>query len=263
MWLNHVTQVDVAKGRFWMDLCAGRDQVAMAVHGQGWAAYEAPLPGLLAAWCQRRRPVVVDVGANTGFYSLLAAASGATQVLAVEPVAEIAEVLRANLALSELAGGVNVHAAALASEVGEQTLYFPAAEHGLVETSASLNAQFRDRHSQQRQVPVLTLDGLLLPQTVSPTPVLIKIDVESAELAVLAGGAEVLRTLRPAIVAEVLPGADLSAWQAFMQQWDYEHHSLRAEAPHIAPEPGPIVADLARPDHLFLPRESAALWLAA
>ena len=49
MWLNHVTQVDVPTGRFWMDLCAGRDQVAMQAHQNGWPSYEPPLPSLLSS----------------------------------------------------------------------------------------------------------------------------------------------------------------------------------------------------------------------
>lgn len=268
MWLNHVTQVDVPRGRFWMDLCAGRDQVAVQVHQQGWASYEAPLPWLLARWCEALSPVVVDVGANSGFYSLLAAASGASQVLAVEPVSEIADVLAANVALSELGERVRLHRLALGEAAGEQLLHFPLATHGLVETSASLNPQFRAQHSQQRKVPVQTLDALLAdaspPDVAAPVaPVLIKLDVESMELAVLAAGAQVLQTRRPAVVAELLPGSDVAAWQQLMQRYGYVHHALTPQAPYVSPQPCEIALSMTHRDHLWLPAEDAARWLKA
>lgn len=262
MWLNHVTQVDVAAGRFWMDLCAGRDQVAMQVHQKGWASYEAPLPSLLTMWCDRFSPIVVDVGANTGFYSLLAAVSGAKQVLAIEPVQEIADVLAANVRLSELNDQVHLVRVALGEDLGEQVLHFPLADHGLLETSASLNPSFRAQHSQQRAVPVQTLDTVLADQMhlIGSVPLLIKMDVESLELAVLAGGKLVLTQWRPAVVAEILPGSDLAAWQKFMQRCGYEHYALKSEAPYVSATPVAIETDMAVRDHLFLPQDSAKSW---
>lgn len=263
MRLNHMTQVDVPGGRFWMDLCAGRDQVAMQVHRSGWMSYEAPLPALLAAWCQALSPLVVDVGANTGYYSLLAAVSGAREVLAVEPVQEIAQVLAGNVALSELDGVVQLCVEALGEAEGLQTLHFPLADHGLLETSASLNPAFRAQHSQQRQVPVRTLDALLasrwpLAETV---PLLIKMDVETAELAVLGGATRVLTEWRPALVAEMLPGIDTAAWAAFMARFDYVHHGLQDTAPQVLPASAEMALSLTLRDHVFLPREQAQRWL--
>jgi FkbM family methyltransferase len=262
MWLNHVTQVDAPTGRFWMDLCAGRDQVAMQVHQKGWASYEPPLPSFLATCCARLSPLVVDVGANTGFYSLLCASSGAKQVLAVEPVQEIADVLAANVALSELTDCVQLLQVALGEQVGQQVLHFPLADHGLLETSASLNPNFRAQHSQQRTVPVHTLDKVLADHMhlAGEVPLLIKMDVESLELAVLAGGEQVLKQWRPAVVAEILPGANVDAWQQFMQRWGYVHYALQPDAPYVSAQPATIKADMAVRDHLFLPKADVHQW---
>lgn len=262
MWLNHVTQVDVPAGRFWMDLCAGRDQVAMHVHQKGWASYEAPLPWLLARWCERLSPFVVDVGSNTGFYSLLAAVSGAKHVMAIEPVQEIADVLAANVRLSELNAQVQLLRVALGDHVGEQVLHFPLADHGLLETSASLNPNFRAQHSQQRSVPVQTLDAALSDhlQLAGSVPLLVKMDVESLELAVLAGGDKVMTQWRPAVVAEILPGANVAAWQQFMQRWGYVHFALQTEAPYVSAQPTDIQPDMAVRDHLFLPKADVQRW---
>lgn len=81
--------------------------------------------------------------------------------MAFEPVQEIADVLAANVALSELNERVQLHRVAMGAQAGQQILHFPLANHGLLETSASLNPIFRLQHSQQRAVPVQTLDGVM------------------------------------------------------------------------------------------------------
>lgn len=264
MWINHLAQADLefddAHGRFWMDTCGGRDQVAMTLLQQGWAAYEPPLPALVASWCHALRPVFIDVGANTGFYSLLALAAGADHVHAFEPVAEIAEVLAENAAMSELAADLTLHRCALGAEEGESDLYFPRASHDLVETSASLNPAFRGDHEEVRLVPVARLDGVPGPGLPKGTPVLLKLDVESHEPAVLAGAVALLRTARPAVVCEMLPGVDLDFYRRFFREHGYGHYALTSGKPVAAQE---MVLSMVHRDHLFLPREAAALWLAA
>lgn len=86
-------------------------------------------------------------------------------------------------------------------------------------------------------------------------------DVESLELEVLAGGEQVLTRWRPAVVAEILPGTDVAAWQQFMQRWGYVHHTLHAQAPHVSAQSSDIQADMALRDHVFLPQEGVAPWL--
>lgn len=264
--LGHWLQVDVpGPARFWMDSCAGRDQVAMSAWQHGWAAYEAPLPSLMARWCAALHPVVVDVGANTGFYSLLALATGATHVHAFEPVREIADVLRVNAQMSELTAHLDVYDMALGDAQAVLDLHFPDASHGLMETSASLNKAFRTRHAGARQVPVQRLDAVLTPDVlwrgVAPhAPVLVKIDVETHEPAVLQGASAWWQTVRPALVCEVLPGCDVAFFEAFAQAHGYVHYALGASGVVATERVTP--SDTHR-DHLFLPRSDAVRWLAA
>jgi len=274
--IHHFFQIDLPpKGenpsgvqRFWMDSCGGRDQVARQISAQGWRAYEAPLPTLIEAWCSRLQAVFLDIGANTGFYSLLAATSGARHVHAFEPVTEIADVLKANVVLSELQTQISLHPCALGKQVGSQTLYFPLGDHGLVETSASMNANFRARHAEQRQVPVQTLDALIqkglqgIAFGASVVPLLIKIDVETAEPAVLAGAQHTLKRYRPALVCEILPESDLDYWSQMADMWGYLHHHTLPNAPWLSASTE-IQADAQQRDHVFLPQENADLWLRA
>lgn len=269
MRMGHLVQVDIAlpggAARFWMDSCAGRDQVARTVLQSGWAAYEAPLPALIAAWCRRLRPAVIDVGANTGFYSLLAAVTGAAAVHAFEPVAEIAEVLAANLRSSEAADRVVLHRVALDEREGTAALYLPLAGHGLVETSASLERGFRASHSEVREIAVGRLDRLLSPGPWRGRPVVMKLDVETHEPAVLRGATEWLAAVRPAIVCEVLPEVDRAALTAPLAAAGYRHFALVADGapdrPRLVETPG-VVPDHRHRDHVFLPAD-AAPWLAA
>jgi FkbM family methyltransferase len=260
MWINHLVQVEVplpnGQGRFWMDNCGGRDQVAMTVQQAGWAAYEPPLPTLIAAWCAALTPVFIDVGANTGFYSLLALASGATQVQAFEPVLEIAQVLAANARISELDHALTCHVLALGESKGEASLYFPLATHGLVETSASLNPKFRAQHEGVRRVALQRLDAVL--PTLAAGPVLIKIDVESLEPAVLTGAVGLLQRCRPAVICEILPGAELGYFEAFCRAYGYQHYALDSGLPVSSPA---LALSLEQRDHVFLPIETAAQWL--
>ncbi len=263
MHIHHLAQVDVVlaqrRGRFWIDSCGGRDQVAMTVLQQGWQAYEPPLPWLVAQWCTALRPSFLDIGANTGFYSLLALASGALACHAFEPVAEIAAVLSSNARLSEMQDSLQLHPIALGRQRAEAALYFPLADHGLVETSASLNPDFRRQHSDQRVVQVDRLDDALPPSAVAAGPVLVKIDVESHEPEVLTGAHHWIKTRRPAVVCEILPGSDLAFYQGWMLEQDYSHYALDTGLPVASRD---IALGFGHRDHLFLPDEQAGLWLA-
>ena len=266
MRMGHYVQADVTEfaGRFWMDSCAGRDQVAMAVLSAGWAGYEAPLPRLVATWCSTLCPLFVDIGANTGFYSLLACATGARRVCAFEPMSEIARMMQVNVRMSEFDELIDLSVLALGEREGMTRLWLPVADHGLVETSASENRAFRARHAGCRDVTVRRLDDAVHWSLAGPGPVVIKIDVETSEPAVLRGAAAWLREARPAVVCEVLPETDLTALAAPLAQAQYRHFelSLAADGVHPVLTPAPeIRPDRDRRDHVFLPHEAMQHWL--
>jgi FkbM family methyltransferase len=246
-----------------MDSCKGCDQVAMSAWKLGWAAYEKPLPSMVARWCKSLNPVVVDVGANTGFYSLLALVSGAKYVHAIEPVQEIADVLRANAQMSELTAYLSVYEMALGEAQGLVDLYFPDAAHGLIETSASLNKAFRSNHAGVRQVKMQRLDTVLTEDMLwhgraHGAPVLVKVDVETSEPAVLQGASGWWRTVRPALVCEILPGSNTRFFENFAQEHNYVHYALN-EGGMLSTER--VTASDIHRDHLFLPSSAAACWL--
>ena len=137
---------------------------------------------------------VVDVGANFGYVSLIAA-KYAGRVIACEPSAETQKALAHNLALNPtLQAKINNLRMGLSDKPGTLTLFRPTSRPG----EASLRAVGRP-DEQAEVVPMDTLDHVCGNQRIR----LIKIDVEGAELDVLRGGLNTLRSSQPHILIEL------------------------------------------------------------
>jgi FkbM family methyltransferase len=186
----------------------GRDQIATALRESGWHGFEPPMPTVFAACASAFPGVVYDIGANTGFYSAVAAvANRANSVIAFEPFPPVLDSLASTLRVNRCSSRVRIEPLAVGDEIGEATLYVPLQDHGLVETSATLSASFKESYSEALPVRVVTLDVYDEAQHPGRSTVL-KIDVESLESQVLAGARNVLKTHRPLVFCEVLPHGD-------------------------------------------------------
>lgn len=141
----------------------------------------------------RSGDTMIDIGANIGYFSVVAARAvgHGGRVVAFEPQDRVRRRLEQNLRLNHL-HNVTVRHEALSSSAGEMDFYAPEADTGL----ASL------RH----------LDGLGATRVETRTfdelwdggPVrLVKIDVEGAEEHVLSGMTRCLSTWRPDLLVEV------------------------------------------------------------
>jgi len=114
------------------------DQICTNLIRFGWEGYESPFPSLIARICNRGNIVFVDVGANTGFYSLLACSAGAEEVFSFEPVVEIARIMRDNVRLSGLDSSIEIHDLALSNQIGRVRIWIPSSARS-IETSASID----------------------------------------------------------------------------------------------------------------------------
>lgn len=136
----------------------------------------------------RDSSVVVDVGANFGYFSVLAANlisnRGTGQVFAFEPNPKLAELLRRNVEINWSIAPVSIHQAAVADAAGEVQLYVPKG-HG---ANASLSAP-ENVESLAVTVPAVRLDDVI-PQDLAVD--VMKIDVEGHELSVLRGARAVI-----------------------------------------------------------------------
>ncbi len=214
----------------------GDDGVSNAIYWGGWAGYEPESTPLFFRLAQSAK-VVLDIGANVGYHSMLAAhANPSAQVFAFEPLPMAAERLRLHKQLNDAANVEWVNAA-----VGAQsgTADFYVGEGG-IPVGASLSAEFverirRDAPVRHRDeiltltVPVITIDEFVAERGIAQVD-LVKIDAESAEPQVLQGMAAVLRRDRPAILCEVLEsGATAAAIEQQLTPLGYHYYHLRPD----------------------------------
>jgi FkbM family methyltransferase len=177
--------------------------------------------------------VFYDVGANVGWYSLLAARTvGSTgKVVAFEPSVSNAALLQENITANRLTN-VTTIAAAVTDQNGWATfLYGGSLEGRLSKDDCEAQAERRaGRKTPKRSsvVPILALDSWLA-ATEQPPPNVLKIDVEGAEVGVLRGMAQTLRSAKPALIIELhntrAEVADL------LDECGYEHAPIESDAP--------------------------------
>jgi len=143
--------------------------------------------------------VLYDVGANIGFFALLGArlAGEHGRVIAFEPVPENADAVRRNAALN---GFENVFVRDVAVGRACGTVDLVLTHHPGGATLASVGEP-PDARGVVRVVSK-SIDALVEREGL-PTPTVIKIDVEGAELEVLAGMERTAQRWRPAVVCEV------------------------------------------------------------
>ncbi|HVU23815.1 MAG TPA: FkbM family methyltransferase [Opitutus sp.] len=161
-----------------------------------FGCYEAPeIAAGLGVLARRRRPVVLDVGANAGLYSILAAAAHpGTRCLAVEADPRVAQCLRRNVDAN--AAAIRRHGASIAvieCALGDRT--GPAAFYRARDPARG--SLFAEAVNPVETIPVPTRRGdELLAELGIEEIDFCKIDVEGAELLVLAGLDRTLRAGR-------------------------------------------------------------------
>lgn len=204
------------------------DHIANLVQSGGLASYEAPTPGVLVSLCQDLPGLMLDIGANTGLFSLLAAAANTRmEIVAFEPLAPVRRLLTENLRLNPgLNGRIKVEPFGLSRTEGEFPFYETINDFGLVTTSSSLELDHVRQVGQFREhrITTRTLDGWA---ALTETPIrLIKCDVEGHEHAVIEGGWQALSRHRPFIVIEVLSNAETDIHNRLMHELGYLDFAL-------------------------------------
>lgn len=164
-----------------------------------WEPFET---SLLLRWL-RPGDVFVDVGANIGYFSLLAASVVGPQgaVFAFEPDPDNFRLLLANAALNQLAARITAVAAALSATDGEGRLYLSADNLG--------DHQVYVGEEERRSVPIRLYQGSRYLQSRLARIDVLKVDTQGSEFQVIAGLLPLLRQLPycPRILIELTPHA--------------------------------------------------------
>ncbi len=159
----------------------------------------------LKVWVElsKTSKVVIDVGANSGIYSLLSKANNPScEVVAFEPQKNIYEVLCANNRVNKF--NIKCYMLALSDEGGEQNFYNYGRDpfNSGNTTAGSLNKEWRTERQKFTTVNVCRLDSIIRKLNLGKID-LIKIDVETYEFQVLLGYGQLLFEQRPVILLEI------------------------------------------------------------
>lgn len=188
--------------------------VGSAIHRCWMGFYESQKQRCIAC-AVRKNSVFWDVGANVGFYSLLASKLvGSGKVFAFEPVPRNLLYLRKHLVLNH-AKNVEVLATAVSDRIGVSS--FEIEETG-----------FMGRLSGEGNitVPTTTLDSLVEEGKVLP-PNYVKMDIEGAELLALRGASDTFQRFRPVLFLATHGKQIESDCCQLLESWSYEWRSIQ------------------------------------
>jgi FkbM family methyltransferase len=150
----------------------------------------------------RTSKVIIDIGANVGYYTVLLAKSQPVDgfLHAFEPFPASYDVTTRSVAKNNLADKVTVSQTGLSDNSGKSIIYIP-------ETSGTSAASMKVLHPEETnlefEIVLETLDSYIQKNNLTNVD-LIKIDVEGAELFAIRGGWETIRANRPVVFAELL-----------------------------------------------------------
>jgi FkbM family methyltransferase len=165
----------------------------------------------------RRGETVWDVGANCGIFAFAAAhaAGPSGSVIAIEPDTFLVNLLRRSAAIApSTCGRVDVLPCAVSDAIGIAT--FNIAGRGRSTNFLASGSGRTDSGGVREAVSVMTvtLDWLL---DRYPAPAFVKIDVEGAEAAVLAGAQRLLREVKPIVMCECDEASRASIGATFLE----------------------------------------------
>jgi FkbM family methyltransferase len=229
-----------------LDSLGGRDLVAREFFE---GRFERPLPAVFAEMVRQTEGGFVDVGANNGLYSLIAAMVRPDLAIdAFEPFPPVLEVLRRNIANNALSDRIRIHEMALSDAAGRAALHIPTTNYGLLDTSCTLQDDFQP-WEQTIDIARQRLDDVAL----AVPPGIIKADIEGHEHAFIAGAWDTLTGCRPLLIVEVLRPARLDILETQRRELGFVDIRLQ---PQTAIVGAPVVFDLIAWNHVWVPPEA-------
>ena len=155
---------------------------------------------------------IMDIGAYTGVYALIAASSNPNaKIYAIEPNENIVNQLVKNIQINDFNINVELHHHALWSENMSLKLYS-------YEDSSKTSLYTKETEAKSfKEIEAFTIDSLSEYKNVD----LIKIDVENSELKVLEGARKLLKSNSPIILMEALTINELNAQRKFLKEFSY------------------------------------------
>jgi FkbM family methyltransferase len=228
-------EVRVSRDEHFTYVATATDVLGRLLFWRGLDGWEPETTSVFAALARTARGVV-DAGAHTGLYTLLACAVNPNaSVYAFEPVARIAQALRLNIGRNGWAGRCSVFENPVAEADGYVPFHVPASATPM---SASLNPYGlqvgpHDPAWQHAGGLVIRSYARAIDSCLDvDAPIdLIKLDIEGFEDRAIAGLPVTLNTWSPAVIFEVIDADKCAGIENIFTQSGYQFYKLTACGP--------------------------------
>lgn len=174
--------------------------------------------------------VFIDIGANIGYYSLLASSiNDRLNVIAFEPFHDACEALKRNIMYNGFRN-IKVEESALSDKAGAATLYyafnrdFPDYRYQLGGKNSLV--EIENSPSGKVEIFAMTLDDFAIQNELVEVD-LIKMDTESTEYFVLKGAENLIKKCKPIILCEVLTGYNENKLEELLLRLDYGFYLVK------------------------------------
>jgi FkbM family methyltransferase len=196
-----------------------RSHVSFALCARGYDTYEPETIHFFKDIIASKR-IFFDIGAHNGVYTLLAKCCNTDiHIVAFEPEPFVFSLFQKSVAKNGWQDVV-VEQKALSDVDGTITLY-------IKETETSTNPAFRDSTQTVAQECTTTrLDTYCAQHNIDQID-LLKIDTESTEPTVLAGGREIIGDCKPDMICEVLYGRTEQTLMEFLAPFGYRYFHIQ------------------------------------
>ena len=175
-----------------------------AIYWFGVQGYEGRMADVWESLCATAHNII-EVGANVGLFTVLGGLCARGSYTAVEPLPEVADVLRRNLARNRLSAAIDVRQAAAVANPSDTPVEISIPNEGRsapVGAHLTLGTEVTGRSSFRTiSVPSIAFANLIERAT------LIKIDAEGIEAELLQSALGCVAQNKPTIVIEVLPNS--------------------------------------------------------
>lgn len=177
-------------------VCNPEDWRIISIEILNFGDFEEAETQLLLSFVQEDS-VIVDIGANIGWYSILLGRKAARgRVIAFEPIPSTIGFLKKNLALNAISN-VELHEHGLSDEDKELVFFF----HPHLSGATSAQNLLDNADAIEVKAKVKTMDAVLAAE---PQIDLLKCDIEGAEIFALRGGMETIARTKPVLFIEML-----------------------------------------------------------
>ena len=184
--------------------------------------YENQSLKIWAKLCENAH-TILDIGSNTGIYSLIAkAVNSKARVLAFEPVYRVYNKLRKNNHINNF--DIECYDLALSNYDGTAKIYDVKDEH-VYSVTINKNYLKEDIPTIEVNVPVKRLDTFIKEKELKEID-LIKIDVETHEPEVLEGMGDYLKQFKPALLVEILSENEAKKIAELVKDIDYVFYDI-------------------------------------